>query len=67
MLHFLRLVAACADRCDSPFRYSLSITGYSRVWTNARHRLLGITVAGAALATEPGILAFDFPPTRSVI
>jgi hypothetical protein len=44
----LRLLVASADRCDSPFRYSFAITGYSRDWANARDRLCGSTVEGAA-------------------
>ena len=43
------------ERCDSPFRYSFSMTGYSCERANARDRLCGSTVVGAAFWIEPGM------------
>jgi hypothetical protein len=43
------------DRCDSPFRYSFSISGQARSRMNARQRVGGSTVRGAAFRTLPGI------------
>jgi hypothetical protein len=48
---------ASTDRCDSPFLYSFSISGYARSWTKVLHNDCGSTVVAAAFRTEPGILA----------
>jgi hypothetical protein len=55
--HRFLLLLTGTERCDSPFRYSFSMTGYSCDRANARDRVCGSTVAGAAFWMEPGILS----------
>ena len=53
--HRFLLRVAKTDFCDPPFRYSFSMTGYSRAYAKAGLRLFGSTVVGTAFWTLPGI------------